>query len=227
MAFAHNPFGRFARHTLPGRTLPSVETGASLVPGFLPKLLGRVLRAATEAFGKFSRPDALSETFDNHCRSIPDADAPALLHIDPLSGLEAGEHADTAKVTQRHLQNLTTYSLPDDPVAVAARYARRLAEAEARRSCVTLTAAYRSVARRLRTSPSAIYGLLFRRPKNISADLFFALQAAVERDLQREIETLEQELTTIGRRARLIDPATVEDIDAGIAALKSKLRAGL
>jgi hypothetical protein len=109
-------------------------------------------------------------------------------------------------------------------VAYASGYARRLVEGEARRSGQPLKIAARSVARRLKTSPGAIWGLLFRLPKQVNADLLFALHGAVDQEIVREIEALQDELANLRRKDRRPDPIALEAIDADIARLRAVLR---
>lgn len=108
-------------------------------------------------------------------------------------------------------------------VAEASGYARRLVEDEAHRNGQPIKVAARTVARRLRTSPSSIWSLLFRPPKQISASLLFALQAAVERQIVREIEALNNELVSLRQKGRRVDPGTLEEIETDIARLRARL----
>jgi ribosomal protein L29 len=108
-------------------------------------------------------------------------------------------------------------------VVHAAGYARRLVEGEARRSGQPLKAAARSVARRLKTSPGSVWSLLFRPPKQVSADLLFALEGAVDREITREIEALQHELATLRQKGRRVNPRTIGEVEAGIARLKTIL----
>lgn len=108
-------------------------------------------------------------------------------------------------------------------VLVASGYARRLVEGEARRSGWPLKAALRPVARRLRASPGALWSLLFRPPKQISADLLSALEAAVEAELIREIKALEHELATLRATARRPNPRTIAEVEEGLVRLKQAL----
>lgn len=109
-------------------------------------------------------------------------------------------------------------------VVIASGYARRLVEAEARRSREPLKVALNPVARRLKAAPGALWSLLFRPPKQISADLFAALEAALEGEIQREIRALEHELATLRATSRRSDRGTLEEVEAGIARLKAALR---
>jgi hypothetical protein len=109
-------------------------------------------------------------------------------------------------------------------VAMGTSFARRLVESEARRSGNPLTAACRTVASRLKCPPGAIWSLVFRAPKRINADLLFALQEAVEREIKREIGQLENELLALGNSVSRVDPRTIAEVEEGLAALRSKLR---
>lgn len=111
-------------------------------------------------------------------------------------------------------------------VAQASGYARRLVETEARRNGQPLKTAARSVARRLKASPGAIWSLLFRPPKQVSANLLFALETAVDHELEREIGELQHELATHragARQARRLDPGTRAEVEKDIARLRAVL----
>lgn len=109
-------------------------------------------------------------------------------------------------------------------VSIATAHARRLVELETRRSGSTTKAAIRSVATRLREPPGSVWSLLYRAPKRISADLFHALEAAVEREIRREIGAHENELATLKSGCGRLDPRKIAEVEAGLARLKSSLR---
>ena len=111
-------------------------------------------------------------------------------------------------------------------VTLARRLARRLVDSEARRTSTTTKQAIASVARRLRAPHGTIWGLLFRLPKQINADLLKTLEAAVEREIKREIGALEDELATLRSGTRRIDPGTLEEVEAGLVRLRAILREG-
>lgn len=109
-------------------------------------------------------------------------------------------------------------------VAYASGYARRLVEGEARRTGQPLKVAARAVARRLKTPPGAVWGLLFRPPKQVNADLLFALHGAVDHEIVREIEALQDELAKLRRKDRLPDPRALAAVEKDIARLKTVLQ---
>lgn len=115
-------------------------------------------------------------------------------------------------------------------VARASGYTRRLVETEARRSSQPIKTAARAVARRLRISHGAIWNLLFRPPKQISANLLFALETAVDSELERELGELENELARHragALKARRLDPSTRAEIEADVARLRALLEGAL
>lgn len=109
-------------------------------------------------------------------------------------------------------------------VAQASGYARRLVEAEAHEHGQPLKTAAKSVARRIKVPPGSIWSLLFRPPKQISANLLYALHAAVEKQIVREIEALNAELVELRRKGAHPNQGTLQEVEAGIARLRSLLR---
>ncbi|GJE45463.1 hypothetical protein [Methylobacterium soli] len=110
-------------------------------------------------------------------------------------------------------------------VATASRYARRLVEVEARTTGQPVKEVAKHVAARLRQPYGSIWGLLFRAPKTVSAELLVALQEAVERQVRLEIQALENELLAVRLGALRRDDRALEEIEAGIAGLKARLAA--
>lgn len=108
-------------------------------------------------------------------------------------------------------------------VAVASGYARRLVGWEQRRSDLPIREAIVPVARRLKTSQNAIWCLMFKAPKVITTHLYSALEAAVEREIIREIGALENELAAIRGGSRRLAPGAIDEMEAGIARLKATL----
>lgn len=108
-------------------------------------------------------------------------------------------------------------------VSVASSFARRLVEAEARRCGIPINSAARIVASRLKYPTNAVWSLLFKAPKRVNADLLFALEAAVVREIEREMGRLAHELETLRRGVGRVDPGTIAEVEAGLAALRSKL----
>lgn len=80
------------------------------------------------------------------------------------------------------------------------------------------------VARRVRSSGATIEALVYKPPKSVCADLFAALTAAVETQIQREIEALEHELLRLraGRIRR--SPIEISALATDLARLKSRMQ---
>lgn len=108
-------------------------------------------------------------------------------------------------------------------VAAASRYTRRLVESRARETGAPVKEAARDVAARLRQPYGSIWGLMFRAPKTVSAELLVALQEAVEKQVRREISALENELLAVRLGALRRDDRALEEIEAGIAGLRARL----
>ncbi|MGA0595637.1 hypothetical protein [Enterovirga sp. CN4-39] len=121
----------------------------------------------------------------------------------------------------RHFHSLQTAM---STVPVASSYARQLVEAEQRVVGGNIKAAIKSVARKLKRPAGTVWNLLFRVPKEVSADLFFALEEAVERKVERQIKDLENELAAIRASRRRLNPRVVEDIETTIEGLRKALR---
>lgn len=114
-----------------------------------------------------------------------------------------------------------------DAHALAIQNARHLIKEEQERSGAPINKAIKNVAGRLRKSPTKLWALLFRPPKVVCGDLFLALEAAVDRSIERQIRELEHELAVRRARAgkaRRADPAALAEVDEGIARLKAVLR---
>jgi hypothetical protein len=110
-------------------------------------------------------------------------------------------------------------------VSVASGYARRLVEAEARRTGRSVKQAIPAVARHIKAPVGCVWGLLFRAPKQISFDLFICLEEAVARDLRRQIGALEDELVAVTSRAdRPLSLCAVAEIEADLARLREAVR---
>lgn len=124
----------------------------------------------------------------------------------------------------RDLQTKQPGSSVMPTVTVAASYTRRLVESRARETGASVKDAARDVAAHLRQPYGSIWGLLFRAPKTVSAELLVALQEAVERQVRREINALENELLAVRLGSIRRDDRALEEIEAGIAGLKARLR---
>ncbi|TXN33927.1 hypothetical protein [Methylobacterium sp. WL19] len=108
-------------------------------------------------------------------------------------------------------------------VSTASRYARRLVEGEARTTGQPIKEVAKHVATRLRQPYGSIWGLLFRSPKTVSAELLVALQEAVEKQVRLEIQALENELLAVRLGALRRDAGALEEIEEGIARLRARL----
>lgn len=108
-------------------------------------------------------------------------------------------------------------------VTTASFYARRLVEGEARATGKPIKAVASDVATRLRQPYGSIWGLLFRSPKTVSAELLVALQEAVEKQVRLEIQALENELLAVRLGALRRDAFDLEEIETDIARLRAKL----
>jgi hypothetical protein len=113
--------------------------------------------------------------------------------------------------------------LPMSTVALASGYARRLVEGEASRTGQPIKAALKPVSRRVRATPSTLWSLLFRPPKQISADLLAALAGAMEAELSAEIRRLQNELGALQTAMHRFDPRKIAEVEAGIARLRAVL----
>lgn len=123
-----------------------------------------------------------------------------------------------------HLRTKQPGSSVMPTVTVAASYTRRLVESRARETGASVKDAARDVAAHLRQPYGSIWGLLFRAPKTVSAELLVALQEAVERQVRREINALENELLAVRLGSLRRDDRALEEIETGIAGLKARLR---
>lgn len=110
-------------------------------------------------------------------------------------------------------------------VVMASRYARRLVENEARATGQPMKEVAKHVAARLRQPYGSIWGLLFRSPKTVSAELLVALQEAVEKQVRLEIQALENELLAVRLGTLRRDAGALEEIEAGIEGLRARLAA--
>lgn len=123
----------------------------------------------------------------------------------------------------RHSQTQQPRSRVMTTVSTASHYTRRLVESRARETGASVKGAARDVAAHLRQPYGSIWGLLFRAPKTVSAELLVALQEAVERQVRREINALENELLAVRLGSLRRDDRALEEIEAGIAGLRARL----
>ena len=111
-----------------------------------------------------------------------------------------------------------------DTVARAQGYARRIVDSEARTTGRPVVEVVKHVAARLRQPHGSIWALLYRSPKTVRADLLAALSEAVEQQLRREIQALENEILAVRLGTVRRTPADLQEIAEGIEELKGKLR---
>lgn len=108
-------------------------------------------------------------------------------------------------------------------VPLASAWTRQLVEAERHSAGTDIRQAVATVARRLRRPPGTLWNLLFRVPKDVSHDLFMALQRAVELKIERQIKELEHELAAIRAAHRRVDPRVLAEAEESLARLKAAL----
>lgn len=108
-------------------------------------------------------------------------------------------------------------------VTLCKTYARRLVDAEAKRTGRPVKDCIGAVARRLREPHGSILALLYRDPKDVRSRLVRALSEEVERTLRGEIASLENELLAVRLGALRRDDREMAEIEAGIAGLKARL----
>jgi hypothetical protein len=90
-------------------------------------------------------------------------------------------------------------------VAYASGYARRLVEGEARRSGQPLKMPRALCGSPPQDIPWRHLGAVVRLPKQVNADLLFALHGAVDQEIVREIEALQDELAQLRQKDRRAD----------------------
>lgn len=112
---------------------------------------------------------------------------------------------------------------PVSSVALASSYARSLVEAERSNAGTDTRQSVASVARRLRRPAGTVWNLLFRAPKEVSYDLFVALEQALERKIERQIADLENELLALRASRRRLPPGTLAEAEGSLARLKASL----
>lgn len=110
-----------------------------------------------------------------------------------------------------------------EPVEVAKGWAAKLVHQETARSGATTRDAAARVARRLKSSQSAVLSLLYSPPKDVGARLYRALQEAVEAEIRREIEALENELAALSGGSAGLNPSQIQEVEADILALRQKV----
>lgn len=112
-------------------------------------------------------------------------------------------------------------------VSTASFYARRLVETESRVTGRPMKEVTGHIATRLRQPYGSIWGLLFRSPKSVSAELLVALQEAVEKQVRQEIQALENELLAVRLGAIRRDASDLEEIETDISRLRARLRSAV
>lgn len=110
-------------------------------------------------------------------------------------------------------------------VAKAGRYARRLVDRERFATGQPIKRVIGAVAARLKQPRGSIFGLLFRKPKTVSVELMEALEAAVEKEVRREIASLENELRALSLGIVRRNSDDLEEIAADLGKLRARLTA--
>lgn len=100
-------------------------------------------------------------------------------------------------------------------------FARRLVEIEHFRGG-DMSVAIRTVARRLRIGTGTLTNILRKRVKGISGELGRRIDNALVSAINRQIESLDNELCKV-RGSLRIDPVAVAEIAADITSLRDKL----
>lgn len=98
---------------------------------------------------------------------------------------------------------------------IATQTARRLTEIEARRYGLSKTVARNRVAKREKIAPGTLENLLKHRSKSVAGWVRDALQAALIREIQNEINRLEHELQIT--RLSSVGPSDVDVVAAETA----------
>lgn len=109
-------------------------------------------------------------------------------------------------------------------VTLCKTYARRLVDAEAKKTGRPVKDCIGAVARRLREPHGSILALLYREPKDVRSRLVRVLADEVERTVKAEIASLENELLAVRLGAVRRDDREMAEIAAGIEGLKARLR---
>ncbi|NEU14639.1 hypothetical protein G3T14_21380 [Methylobacterium sp. BTF04] len=109
-------------------------------------------------------------------------------------------------------------------VSLCKGYARRLVDAEVRKTGRPVKDCIGAVARRLREPHGSILALLYREPKDVRSRLAAVLAEEVERTVRAEIAGLENELLAVRHGVVRRDAREMAEIEAGIQGLKARLR---
>lgn len=116
------------------------------------------------------------------------------------------------------------YSENLEPLAQATTWARRLVDGEQSRHGLPVRVAASRVARRVKSSTSAVMALIYAPPKDVGARLFAALRLAVESELRTEIEALQHELDQVRRDGARDRHLEIQEIEEVLATLRARLR---
>lgn len=108
----------------------------------------------------------------------------------------------------------------------AREWARRLEDREASRSECPIAAARASVARRVGVSPGTLENLRNGRLKTVAVHIFAGLRAAIERDIQAEIDALENELVAARAAGLELSEAPLRAAEAALGAARQALMRG-
>lgn len=105
----------------------------------------------------------------------------------------------------------------------AREWARRLEAREAKRSGHPIAVARASVARRVGISPGTLENLRNGRLKTVAVHIFAGLRAAIERDIQAEIDALETELVAARSAGLDVSAAPLRAAEAALVAARAAL----
>lgn len=116
------------------------------------------------------------------------------------------------------------HSEKSEPVDLAQKWAERLLRAESTRTGLTVRQSAERVARKLKSSPSALLALLYAPPKDIGTRFFETLRAAVEREINSDIEALQNELAAARGRRLDAGHGEIAQIEADLERLLARLK---
>ena len=106
----------------------------------------------------------------------------------------------------------TAMSATYDAIGIVTRLERA-----AMRDGAKLAQARESVARKVGVSPGTLESIQRGRIKRLAHDLFQKLNAALERQLEREIEAAQHELSILRAAGARVDAAAVAEADEALA----------
>lgn len=105
----------------------------------------------------------------------------------------------------------------------AREWARRLEIREARRAGCSIAVARGAVARHVGASPGTLENLRNGRLKTVAVHIFAGLRAAIERDIQAEIDALENDLAAARAAGLDVSAAPLVAAEAALVAAREAL----